>query len=349
MDLKLRFVDVRRDRQGRVRYFYVRRNGRLWRIKGMPPSKEFFADYARLLKETEPAKPRVRRGYADGSFGAVVTAYFESAAFKEKKEATRKEYRRILESLVDEHSDKPMIELERRHIRRIRDARAETPGAANNVLRMMKIICNFAVEDGIVPHSPAANMKELKVGEWRAWTDDELEAFESRWKPGTMQRRAFALALYTGQRKGDLVAMTWAHRKDDRIRVIQGKTDAELWVPEHPELTDELDRASRESLTMLTTSEGKAFDPVYAGAWFADAIEAAGLPDDCVLHGLRKTAARMLAEAGCTEREIMAITGHVTSRMVSKYVKDASQIKRAERAIEKMRKNARRTRRAAGA
>lgn len=282
----------------------------------MQPSKEFFADYARLLKEIEPAKPRVRRGYAHGSFCGV----------------------------VDEHSDKPMIELERRHIRRIRDARAETPGAANNVLRMMKIICNFAVEDGIIPHSPAANMKELKVGEWRAWTDDELEAFESRWKPVTMQ-----LALYTGQRKGDLVAMMWAHRKDDRIRVIQGKTDAELWVPEHPELTDELDRASRESLTMLTTSEGKAFDPVYADGWFADAIEAAGLPDDCVLHGLRKTAARMLAEVGCTEREIMAITGHVTSRMVSKYVKDASQIKRAERAIEKVRKNVRRTRRAAGA
>jgi integrase len=60
--------------------------------------------------------------------------------------------------------------------------------------------------------------------------------------------------------------------------------------------------------------QGKAFDPVYFGAWFADAIEAAGLPDECVLHGLRKTAARLLAEAGCSKEEIKAITGHTTSR-----------------------------------
>ena len=33
-------------------------------------------------------------------------------------------------------------------------------------------------------------------------------------------------------------------------------------------------------MSLLTTSRGKAFDPVYYGAWFADAIDDAGLPDD---------------------------------------------------------------------
>ena len=82
-------------------------------------------------------------------------------------------------------------------------------------------------------------------------------------------------------------------------------------------------------MSLLTTSQGKAFDPVYFGAWFADAIDAAGLPDDCVLHGLRKTAARKLAEAGCTEEEIKSITGHATSRMVAHYTKGADRKKRA--------------------
>ena len=50
-----------------------------------------------------------------------------------------------------------------------------------------------------------------------------------------------------------------------------------------------------------------------------------------MLHGLRKTAAARLAEAGCTEQEIMAVTGHVTSRMVTKYTKDASKKKQATR------------------
>jgi integrase len=84
---------------------------------------------------------------------------------------------------------------------------------------------------------------------------------------------------------------------------------------------------------LVTPTQGKPFDETYYGAWFADAIDRAGLPDDCVLHGLRKTAARTLAELGLSESDIQSITGHVTSRMVAKYVKGASQQKRAKRAM----------------
>src|SRR5262245_10477054 len=64
-----------------------------------------------------------------------------------------------------------------------------------------------------------------------------------------------------------------------------------------------------------------------------------GLPDDCVLHALRKTAARKLAEAGYSEYEIKAITGHVSSRMVAHYTKGANQKKRATAAILKLERN----------
>jgi hypothetical protein len=46
--------------------------------------------------------------------------------------------------------------------------------------------------------------------------------------------------------------------------------------------------------------------------WFVGAIEEAGLPDTCVLHGLRKTSARMLAEAG-RSAQIMSVTGTIRS------------------------------------
>jgi hypothetical protein len=55
-------------------------------------------------------------------------------------------------------------------------------------------------------------------------------------------------------------------------------------------------------MSLLTKPDGSAFDSNGLGIWFAEAIEDAGLPDACVLHGLRKTAARMLAEAGCITR-----------------------------------------------
>lgn len=69
--------------------------------------------------------------------------------------------------------------LRRRHIRKLRDAVSDTPGAANNVLRLLKIVLNFAVDEEVIDVNPAARMKELKGGEYRSWTDEELAQFEA--------------------------------------------------------------------------------------------------------------------------------------------------------------------------
>jgi Phage integrase family len=338
--IKLPYVEVQRGRDGRVRYWYFRRNGVRWPLPSDPLSEVFMAEYHRLKALTD-ARPDAheRRGHPPGSFGALVRDYLGSGSFKEKKQRTAAEYRRVLEGLAEVHGYKPVQALRRRHVRKMRDAIVETPGAANTLLRMLKLVLNFAVDEEWIPYSPAAKMRLLKVGEWRAWTDEECAAFEARWVPGTMERRAYALALYTGQRKGDLVLMARTHRKGGAIRVVQGKTGEELWIREHRELAAELTRGLQGHMSLLVTSQGKAFDPVYFGAWFADAIDAAGLPEDCVLHGLRKTAARIFAESGCSEEEITAITGHVTSRMVAHYTKGASQKKLATAAILKLERN----------
>lgn len=204
------------------------------------------------------------------------------------------------------------------------------------ILRMLKLVLYFAVEEELIEVNPAARIKELKGGTYRSWTDDECTQFETRWGPGTMQRRAYAIALYSGQRKADQVGMTRAHRAGGTIQVVQDKTNESLWIQEHAELAAELARGEQGHMSLLTTSRGKAFDPVYYGAWFAEAIDDAKLPDDCVLHGLRKCAARHLAEAGCSESEIMAVTGHRTSRMVAHYTKDASKKQQASAAIIKL-------------
>jgi hypothetical protein len=64
----------------------------------------------------------------------------------------------------------------------------------------------------------------------------------------------------------------------------------------------------------------------------ADAIESAGLPDDCVLHGLRKTTARILHKLGV---EASSMTGHLSAQMEREYARDADQVKMARDAIAK--------------
>lgn len=338
VQIELAYVKPERDRQGRVTYYYFRRHGRRWRLPGEPWSEEFMDEYRRLKAETEieaaAAPPVCRTEFSRGTFGRLVLDFLASGQFKELKPRTKAEYQRVCDALSERHGHKRVSQVRRRHVRRMRDEKAETPGAANTILRMMKILLNFAVDDELIESSPAAGVKELKVGEWRAWTDDECTKFEKRWAPGTMQRRAYALALYTGQRLSDQVTRTRDHRSDGGIWVVQSKTNEELWLPEHSELTAELARGVTGIHTLLVTpTQGKSFDPIYYGSWFADAIEDAGLPDDCVLHGLRKCAARKLADLGLSEETIKAITGHVTSRMVAKYVKGANQRALAKKAI----------------
>jgi integrase len=68
----------------------------------------------------------------------------------------------------------------------------------------------------------------------------------------------------------------------------------------------------------------------------AKSIAAAGLPDRCVTHGLRKAAARRLAEAGCSANEIAAVTGHATLEEVARYTLAAEQKRLAQSAIKRL-------------
>jgi integrase len=340
---KLRFVDVERTRDGRVGYYYFRRGGRRWRLPGQPLSEEFMAEYRRLLAATAQKPVEVARPFPPGSFGALVTEYFaDREAFGERKASTQRIYRMVLEPLAMVHGHKPVSLLERQHVKKWRDARSDTPGMANMVVKVARVLLSYAVENGYRRDNPALRIKLFKLGEHRAWTDEECAAFEARWPAGSMQRRAYMLAKFSGQRCGDLANMTRAHRKDRAIRVVQIKTGAELWIPEHRDLAAEL-ALGNGHMSLLTRPDGSAFDADALGQWFADAIDDAGLPDACVMHGLRKTAARMLAEVGCSVHQIASVTGHRSLKEIERYTKAADQKRLATAAIHQLEQNGNRT------
>jgi integrase len=341
---KLRFVDVQRGRNGRVEFYYFRRARIRWPLPGQPLSEEFMGEYRRLLAATEPAAPTDGpRAYGPGSFGALLTDYLASPKFLNRAASTQRVYRLVLERLAEEHGHKPIALLQHQHINAWFMARAHTPGMANMLVKVLRVFLQFAVKNRYRADNPAKDIEMWKLGEHRAWNQEECAAFEARWAAGSMQRRAYMIARYTGQRCGDIAAMTRAHRKDGAIRVVQQKTGTELWVPEHRDLTAELALSSGAHMSLLTRADGSAFDAHALGKWFADAIAHAGLPQACVMHGLRKTAAQMLAEAGCSVHEIASITGHRSLKEIERYTKGADQKRLGEAAIHRLERNGNRT------
>src|SRR5262249_27789005 len=163
--------------------------------------------------------------------------------------------------------------------------------------------------------------------------------FEKHWPEGSRERLAFSLLLYTGQRGSDVHRMLWADIAADTIRVAQRKTATKLIIPIHDDLQRGLAMANKGDATILVTAYGQPFTVKGFGNMISTAIREAGLPARCKAHGLRKAAARRLAEAGCSASEIAAITGHKTLAEVERYTRAADQERLARQAIQRQSAN----------
>ena len=194
----------------------------------------------------------------------------------------------------------------------------------------------YAVEVGLRPDNPANGIRlpNLKTDGYHAWTEAEIEQFQERHALGTKARLALALLLYTGQRRGDVVRLGRQHIRDGFVHMRQQKTSIELALPIHPTLAAIIAETPAEHLTLLTTQTGKPFSAAGFGNWFRNRCNEAEL-GHCSAHGLRKAAARRLAEAGCTPHEIGAITGHASLSEVQRYTKAADQKRLALSAMQK--------------
>jgi hypothetical protein len=151
------------------------------------------------------------------------------------------------------------------------------------------------------------------------------------WQDGQQARCGYHFV----EASSDVHRMMWTDLVGDAIRLAQRKTGAKLSIPIHASLSRLLTLADRNHATILATAYGKPFSVKGFGNMVSTAIRDAGLPRRCKPHGLRKAAARRLAEAGCSTSEIMAITGHKTLAEVERYTRAAEQEHLARQAIQR--------------
>ena len=83
---------------------------------------------------------------------------------------------------------------------------------------------------------------------------------------------------------------------------------------------------------VLESNRGKAYTAKGFYNMVKRACIAADLPH-CSAHGLRKAAARRLRDAGCSDEQGMAITGHKTVREYRRYAGDTGNAARADEAM----------------
>jgi integrase len=286
----------------------------------------------------QPIKIGAKRSPA-GSVAATVGLYLGSTAFTNLAEATQRSRRNILERFREEHGDKRIAAIEKKHVQAMVTAKGATPSAARSFLITLRAMIAFAVDAGIrADDDPTLGIKrpKIKTEGYRTWTEDDIAAFEAVHPIGTLPRLALALLLYTGQRRADIVVMGRQHIRGDLISVRQQKTGTPLLIPLHPALRSVIEATPSDHLTFLATAFGKARAANGFSTWFRRCCNAAGLANGTSAHGLRKAACRRLAEAGCSAKEIMAISGHASLREVERYTKAVDQERMARAAMKRL-------------
>jgi integrase len=323
------------DRHGtrRVRF---RKGGFSTYLTGIPWSEDFMRQYAAALEGVQAQASNLGAARTKpGSFNALCVSYYRSPEFRGLKASTQTVRRNIIERFRREHGDKPIARIERKHIKDIIGAKAETPEAANNLLKVLRLLLNYAVSLDMIATNPAVGVSGYRNdGEgFHSWSEHEIAQFEARYLLGSKPRLALALLLYTAQRVSDVARMGYQHVRGDRITVRQQKTNTPLLIPMHPELVQALASVPKDNLTFLISDRGGPFDARTLSNWFGKRCREAGLVR-CSAHGLRKAAAVRLANAGCSAEQIKAITGHKTLAELERYTRAVDQARLADQALE---------------
>lgn len=264
-------------------------------------------------------------------FGEVMVMYAspDNPEWRKLSEKSRTSYERELRELKG-WAHLRVEDITRSMVIGLRDAYYDKPGKCQSLLKTVKNVMSYARDRDIIKYNPASEMKNMPpTNPIMAWTESEITAFMF-YAPDRL-RQALVLALYTGQRRSDLIKMRWDEYDGNHIDVVQQKTGRKMRVPVHPELKTMLDAMPRQGKTILINHYGQA--------WSENAISVAFLRQNRelninkTLHGLRKTAAVKLAEAGCTPHQIAAVTGHASLRMVEHYTREVDQQRLADEAM----------------
>ncbi|SMH60475.1 tyrosine-type recombinase/integrase [Azospirillum agricola] len=129
------------------------------------------------------------------------------------------------------------------------------------------------------------------------------------------------LAYDTGQRQADILSLTWTQYDGTAFMVQQSKTAAKVVASVSPEMRARLATVKRTGVqVVIAEATGQPYKRMYFSHEFTRLRKLAGLPDDLQFRDLRRTAATELGQAGATDDQIRAQTGHKSRNVVSVYV-----------------------------
>jgi hypothetical protein len=231
-----RFVE--RTRAKGKDYHYFRRHGERWRLPGAPGDPQFTARYLEILAQTNGDNPA--RRHAEHTVGALIADFRASDEFRGLRPRTQVNYIGMLDYLAP-IAHFPAREIRRKHIRALRNQFSGKGRTQHFFVQVTSALFGYGMQEDAydIEINPAAKFKRVgDVKSYKAWTGEQCAAFEASAPPHHLMT-AYMLGRYTGQRRGDILAMlrrAYDPEGTGSIEVKQSKTGEELTIPAHVRL-----------------------------------------------------------------------------------------------------------------
>lgn len=347
-------------RHGKTRW-RLRRNGQKdVMLPGEPHSPAFDDAYHRAIAgRSAPVIIHPRSGLPK-SLKAAYRILKGAPEWKALDEKSRTRYSLTIERILSikmgpvEIGDGPVAELKRGHVKTILAKFSDTPHMERIVLICLRKLILVALDEEWIEADPTYRMTRNPATDGhKAWPLAVMALYEAKWAVGTRQRTAYALALWLGNRVSDVARLRWSDLTtktvviDGVVRQIEGfefiqfkgrKRGKTIFLPMTTMLEQELAPLSRETETVLVSARGGSYGSASLSNRMAQWCSDAGVPAGYTMHGLRKALGVKLAEADASTRQIMEALGHNNIAYAELYSREASQVRLAVQAMEKVTK-----------
>jgi integrase len=306
-------------RKGKVfgPYFYAWRGGP--RLTAKFGTLAFVKQYEEVVAAREAVK------VPKSVFQSVITAYKGSTEFTTLSGRTKADYLKHIKVIESKFRTLPLMAFKAANAQKTRgvfkkwrdDLHKKSLRQGDYAWTVLARICSVGKDRGLIDENPCkdggrayeSNRQEL------IWSpDDERKFYASAPEHISL---AVLLAVWTGQRQGDLLKMRWSKGEPGEpycdgeymyLRQSKGSEYVRVKIvgPLKVALTEAKSKATGPYILM--TTRGKKWKSGF-GSLFSKKKNAAGL-GELTFHDLRGTAVTRLALAGATVLEIAAVTGH---------------------------------------
>ena len=259
-------------------------------------------------------------------FREFVEGEWKQAHFERYKPSTRRSARNVLDRrILREFGSKPLDRIAPAEVRRWFDAFSRTaPGNANNALKLLRQIMNFAIARGYIDTNPSRGLRRNRRPPLTRFLSlEEIRrmhcALDDHARKGHRQQAdIIRLLLLTGCRRSEILRLRWSEVHADMLVLVDAKTGPRK-VPLNTQVRRILETQPRNQSAFVFPSPRDPSRPRSPALKLWNLVRRDADIEDVRLHDLRHTFASHAVMNGVPVPVVSRLLGHSDSSMTLRY------------------------------